>query len=47
MDFKDTIKQISDRIVKLKDNLQTGVATKRGRNTPSMGFRIFTNTPMT
>ena len=47
MDFKYAIKQISDRIVKLKDNLQTEEATKRGRNTPSMGFRIFTNTPMT
>jgi hypothetical protein len=28
MDFKDSIKQISDRIEKLKDNLQTEEATK-------------------
>ena len=28
MDFKDTIKQLADRIEKLKDNIQTEEATK-------------------
>lgn len=29
MDFKDTIKQLADRIEKLKDNIQTEEATKK------------------
>lgn len=28
MDFKDSIKQISERIIKLKDNIETEEATK-------------------
>ena len=28
MDFKDQIKQLSERILKLKDNIQTEEATK-------------------
>ena len=28
MDFKDQIKQLSERVVKLKDNIQTEEATK-------------------
>lgn len=28
MDFKDTIKQLSDRVIKLKDNILTEEATK-------------------
>lgn len=30
MDFKDQIKQLSERVVKLKDNIQTEEATKNG-----------------
>ena len=32
MDFKDTIKQLADRIEKLKDNIQTEEATKNGHS---------------
>lgn len=30
MDFKDAIKQLADRVGKLKDNIQTEEATKNG-----------------
>lgn len=44
MDFKDAIKQISDRIVKLKDNLQTEEATKNALVMPflnALGYDVF------
>lgn len=44
MDFKDAIKQISDRAVKLKDNLHTEEATKNALIMPflnAMGYDIF------
>lgn len=44
MDFKDQIKQLSERVVKLKDNIQTEEATKTAfimpmirRNCPKYG----------
>ncbi len=30
MDFKDQIKQLGDRVAKLKDQIQTEEATKKG-----------------
>jgi hypothetical protein len=44
MDFKDSIKQISDRIEKLKDNLQTEEATKNALIMPflqALGYDVF------
>ena len=44
MDFKDVIKQISDRIEKLKDNLQTEEATKNALIMPmlqALGYDVF------
>lgn len=44
MDFKDTIKQISDRIEKLKDNLLTEEATKNALIMPmiqALGYDVF------
>jgi hypothetical protein len=44
MDFKDQIKQLSDRIEKLKDNLQTEEATKTALIMPflqALGYDVF------
>lgn len=44
MDFKDSIKQISDRIEKLKDNLSTEEATKNALIMPfisALGYDVF------
>lgn len=44
MDFKDSIKQISERIEKLKENLQTEEATKNALIMPflqAMGYDVF------
>ncbi|MEN9918983.1 MAG: hypothetical protein RL662_1419 [Bacteroidota bacterium] len=44
MDFKDLINQISDRVVKLKENLQTEEATKNALIMPfiqAMGYDVF------
>ena len=44
MDFKDAIKQISDRIVKLKGNLETEEATKNALVMPflnALGYDVF------
>jgi hypothetical protein len=44
MDFKDSIKQLSERVVKLKDNLQTEEATKNALIMPflqSLGYDVF------
>ena len=44
MDFKDSIKQISERIEKLKDNLQTEEATKNALVLPfltALGYDVF------
>ncbi len=44
MDFKDVIKQLSERIDKLKDNLQTEEATKNALIMPflqAMGYDVF------
>lgn len=44
MDFKDAIKQLSERIEKLKDNLQTEEATKTALIMPfiqSLGYDVF------
>ncbi len=44
MDFKDTIKQISERIEKLKDNLHTEEATKNALIMPmiqALGYDVF------
>lgn len=44
MDFKDQIKQLSDRIVKLKDNIQTEEATKNAFIMPfiqCLGYDVF------
>jgi hypothetical protein len=44
MDFKDSIKQIGDRVVKLKDNIQTEEATKNAFIMPfiqSLGYDVF------
>lgn len=47
MDFKDQIKQLSDRIEKLKDNLQTEEATKNALIMPfiqALGYDVFNPT---
>jgi hypothetical protein len=47
MDFKDQIKQISDRVVKLKDQIQTEEATKNAFIMPfiqSLGYDVFNPT---
>lgn len=44
MDFKDTLKQLSDRVVKLKDNIQTEEATKNAFIMPfinALGYDVF------
>lgn len=44
MDFKDLIKQLSDRIVRLKDNIQTEEATKTALILPflqALGYDVF------
>lgn len=44
MDFKDTIKQLAERVVKLKDNIQTEEATKNAFIMPfinSLGYDVF------
>lgn len=44
MDFKDSIKQIADRVVKLKDSLQTEEATKNALIMPfiqALGYDVF------
>lgn len=44
MDFKDTIKQVAERVVKLKDNLQTEEATKNALIMPfiqALGYDVF------
>jgi len=44
MDFKDSIKQLSDRVEKLKDNLQTEEATKNALIMPflqTLGYDVF------
>ncbi len=47
MDFKDQIKQLSERVEKLKDNLQTEEATKNALIMPflqAMGYDVFNPT---
>lgn len=44
MDFKDTIKQIADRVNKIKDKLETEEATKNGLIMPfiqALGYDVF------
>lgn len=44
MDFKDTIKQLGDRVTKLKENIQTEEATKNAFIMPfinSLGYDVF------
>ena len=44
MDFKDSIKQISERIIKLKDNIETEEATKNAFIMPfinALGYDVF------
>lgn len=44
MDFKDTIKQVAERVAKLKDNLQTEEATKNALIMPfiqALGYDVF------
>lgn len=44
MDFKDQIKQLSDRVVKLKENIQTEEATKTAFIMPmiqALGYDVF------
>lgn len=44
MDFKDTLKQLSDRVIKLKDNIQTEEATKNAFIMPfinTLGYDVF------
>ena len=44
MDFKDYIKQIGDRVVKLKDQIQTEEATKNAFIMPflqALGYDVF------
>lgn len=44
MDFKDTIKQLAERILKLKDNIQTEEATKNAFIMPfinALGYDVF------
>lgn len=44
MDFKDVIKQLSERVEKLKENLQTEEATKNALIIPmlqALGYNVF------
>lgn len=44
MDFKDTLKQLSDRVIKLKSNIQTEEATKNAFIMPfinALGYDVF------
>ena len=44
MDFKDAIKQLADRVIKLKDNIQTEEATKNAFIMPfinALGYDVF------
>lgn len=44
MDFKDTIKQLAERIAKLKENIQTEEATKNAFIMPfinALGYDVF------
>lgn len=44
MDFKDILKQLSDRVIKLKDNIQTEEATKNAFIMPfinALGYDVF------
>lgn len=44
MDFKDSIKQLSDRVLKLKDNILTEEATKNAFIMPfinALGYDVF------
>lgn len=44
MDFKDTIKQLAERVIKLKDNIQTEEATKNAFIMPfinALGYDVF------
>ena len=44
MDFKDAIKQLADRVGKLKDNIQTEEATKTAFIMPfinALGYDVF------
>lgn len=44
MDFKDTLKQLSERVIKLKDNIQTEEATKNAFIMPfinALGYDVF------
>lgn len=44
MDFKDTLKQLSDRVIKLKNNIQTEEATKNAFIMPfinALGYDVF------
>ena len=44
MDFKDAIKQLADRVGKLKDNIQTEEATKNAFIMPfinALGYDVF------
>ncbi|MEG1334309.1 MAG: type I restriction enzyme HsdR N-terminal domain-containing protein [Bacteroides sp.] len=44
MDFKDTIKQLAERVIKLKDNIQTEEATKNAFIMPfinTLGYDVF------
>lgn len=44
MDFKDNIKQLSERVIKLKDSIQTEEATKNAFIMPfinALGYDVF------
>lgn len=44
MDFKDVIRQLSDRVAKMKDNIQTEEATKNAFVMPfinALGYDVF------
>lgn len=44
MDFKDSIKQLSERVIKLKDNIQTEEANKNAFIMPfinALGYDVF------
>lgn len=44
MDFKDAIKQLAERVVKLKENIQTEEATKNALIMPfisALGYDVF------
>ena len=44
MDFKDAIKQLADRVEKLKENIQTEEATKNAFIMPfinALGYDVF------